>query len=181
MSTLQDRSVSTHTGTTDVRHLDIGAWFSRGMAAGTTAGVGFILANMWYAVAHDKPPVAPFLAISTIFHGSDMPAQDPAAIPADAVAGLVLHLGLSILFGIGFAILLALIPRLRHPLPLVVAALVYGLALYVVNFQILGRTLFPFFTNPAGPNQLLELIVHPLIFGLLLVPFFLGYPERSKG
>ena len=160
-----------------MRSLDIGSR-SRGMAAGTTAGIGFILANMWYAVAHDKPPVAPFMAISTIFHGADAPTQDPAAVPADVVAGLVLHLGLSILFGIGFAILLGIVPMPRRPLPLVVAALAYGLALYVVNFQIFGRTLFPFFSNPAGPSQGFEIIVHPLIFGLLLVPFFLG---RAKG
>lgn len=39
--------------------------------------LGFILANMWYAVGSSKPAVAPFLAISTIFHGSAMPVMTP--------------------------------------------------------------------------------------------------------
>jgi len=45
---------------------------------------------------------------------------------------------------------------------------------YVVNFQILARIWFPWFVNPKGPNQLFELWIHPVAFGLFLVPFFLG-------
>ncbi|MFI7360262.1 hypothetical protein ACIBTP_40925 [Streptomyces avidinii] len=148
---------------------------TRGAIAGLFAGTAFILANMWYAVSQDKPAVGPFLAISTVFHGSDLPVPSPENV----VIGLVTHLALSLTFGMGFALLLWLVPMLRGTPMLLGAALANGLALYVLHFQILGRTAFPFFTNPKGPNQVLELLIHPLIFGLLLTPFFLGWTRTS--
>lgn len=108
--------------------------------------------------------------ISAVFHASDA----PVANANEAILGLTVHLGLSLAFGMGFALLL--VPLLRNAAALAVGALVYGLALYVLNFQILGRTVFEFFTSPQGPDQLLEAFIHPLVFGLLLVPFFLGRP-----
>jgi uncharacterized membrane protein YagU involved in acid resistance len=141
---------------------------TRGAVAGAVAGLVFILANMIYATTQDQPAVAPFLAISTVFHFSDMPVMNPNEV----VVGLVTHFGFAVLFGIGFALA---VPVLRNPGQLAGAALVYGLLLYVVNFQVLGRIVFDFFQNPKGPNQVFELIVHPLAFGLPLVPFFLGW------
>lgn len=52
--------------------------------------------------------------------------------------------------------------------------MLYGLSLFVLNIEILGRTAFPFFTNPHGPNTVFEGFAHALIFGGLLIPFFLG-------
>ncbi len=116
-------------------------------------------------------PHSPHLAISTIFHGSAMPVMTPQAIPGEVVTGLVMHTALSITFGMGFAVLAVF---LRNPGQLIAAAVLYGLALFVLNIEILGRTAFPFFTNPHGPNTVFEGFVHPLIFGGLLIPFFLG-------
>lgn len=155
--------------------VDFGALAARGAIGGFVAGVGFILANMWFAVSMGGPAVAPFLAISTVFHASGKPVTAPQALPVEVVTGLMTHIALSLGFGIGFGVLVALLPVLRRPVMLVVGALVYGLGLYILDFQILGRTVFPFFTNPAGPNQVFEVLIHPLIFGSLLVPFFLGW------
>lgn len=149
---------------------DLGAAFTRGVAAGLFGGFAFIVANMYYALNHGKPAVAPLLAISTIFRGSNMPMMDPQ----DVIIGLVTHIGLSMLFGIGFGLLVAVLRLTTKPVLVTVAALVYGLLLYVVNFQILARIWFPFLVNPKGPNQLFELWIHPVAFGLFLVPFFLG-------
>lgn len=140
----------------------------RGSVAGLFAGLFFILANMLFATAHGKPAIAPFLSISTIFYRSKMPMMTPEAV----VAGLTLHLFMSMVFGIVFA--LAVLPFLRNTAALLVGSLVFGLLLYVVNFQILGRLFFPFFLNPKGPNQGFELWIHPVAYGLFLVPFFLG-------
>lgn len=138
--------------------------------SGSVTGVPFQLANMIFAKLQDLPPVAPFLAMSTIFNFSAKPSMAPSAVPGEVVTGLWTHLSLSILFGLGFALFVIM---LRDRAPLVVAGLVYGIALYIFNFQIIGRTLFPFFTSPMGPNQLFELILHAG-YGLLLVPFFVG-------
>lgn len=90
----------------------------------------------------------------------------PEATPDNVTVGLVAHVSLSMLFGIVFGLLLA--PFFRHLLVLAAAGIAYGLALYVVNFQVLGNTLFEWFTDPRGPNQGFEIFMHG-VFGLLLV------------
>lgn len=82
------------------------------------------------------------------------------------VIGLVMHLGFSLAFGMGFALLA---PILRRAPLLLLGGLLYGAAVYVLNFQILGRTVFPFFNSPKGPDQVFEFLIH-LLYGLLLAP-----------
>jgi hypothetical protein len=155
----------------------VGDLFTRGAAAGISAGFVFLLANMAYATTQGKPSVAPFMDISTIFHGTDRPAAMTPTVDMLAT-GAVVHLTLSIAFGVIFALLVgAFAPLTRNWLVLAVAGVAYGLALYVVNFQILGNTIFEWFTNPQGPNQGFEVFIHA-VFGLLLVPFFLGFAHR---
>jgi hypothetical protein len=168
-------SAEPHTSRTP---LDLGGWCARGAVAGLVGGFAFILANMWYAGAHGKPSVAPFLDISTVFHGSDAPNLNNA--PFDVVVGAVTHFALSMIFGIVFALAVGIFRLARMPLLLVVSAVVYGLALYVVNFQIIGRAFFPWFVNPNGPNQGFELWIHPVGYGLFLVPFFIGLRPAGR-
>lgn len=40
--------------------------------------------------------------------------------------------------------------------------------------------MFPFFTNPMELNNVFEGFFHPLIFGGLLIPFFLGRLTTSS-
>ncbi len=149
----------------------IGDLVARGAVAGLSSGFVFLLGTMWYVTTKGLPAVAPLLDISTVFHFSDKPVKTPP----EMIIGLVTHVGLSLAFGIVFALFVVpAISRLRiNPVTLAVAGIAYGLLVYVVNFQILGRTLFPWFTNPMGPNQWFEIFIHA-VFGLLLVPFFLG-------
>lgn len=146
----------------------VGDLVTRGVAGGLSGGVAFAIANMYYADAHGKPAVAPFLAIATIFHHQKMPMMSPENV----VTGLVLHVALSMVFGVVFA--LVVVPVARGAGMLVAGGVAYGLVLFVVNFEIFGRAFFPWFTNPKGPNQLFELWIHPVAYGLFLVPFFLG-------
>ncbi len=98
--------------------------------------------------------------ISTIFHGTDQPASMTPTLDMLAT-GAVVHISLSIAFGIVFGLLVGVFaPLVRSWLVLSAAGVVYGLALYVVSFQILGNTLFPWFTNPQGPRPELR-GVHP--------------------
>lgn len=48
-----------------------------------------------------------------------------------------------------------------------------------VDIEIFRRTVFPWFTNPHGPNRLFELWIHPVGYGLLLAPFFFGLGRRA--
>jgi hypothetical protein len=155
----------------------VGDLFTRGAVAGITAGFVFLLANMAYATTQGKPSLAPFMDISTIFHGTDQPASMTPTLDMLAT-GAVVHISLSIAFGVVFALLVGVLaPLARNWLVLAAAGVLYGLALYVVNFQILGNTIFEWFTNPQGPNQGFEVFIHA-VFGLLLVPFLLGLAQR---
>jgi hypothetical protein len=166
---LQARTLGSH----------LGELFTRGAVAGIAAGFVFLLANMGYATTQGKPSLAPFMDISTIFHGTDKPASMTPTVDMLAT-GAVVHISLTIAFGIVFALLVgAFAPFLRNWLVLAAAGVVYGLALYVVNFQIFGNTLFEWFTNPQGPNQGFEVFIHAA-FGLMLVPFFLGLTRRLR-
>lgn len=142
---------------------------ARGAVAGMVAGLVFLMLNMGWATRSDLPSVAPLLDISTIFNVAEM--RQPT--PENMAIGLVTHLTLSVLFGMGFAVLA---PLRRGARGLALAAAGYGIALYLLNFQILGRIAFPWFQE--GPDQLFELFAHA-VFGLALVPFFLGM--RSLG
>jgi hypothetical protein len=158
----------------------LGDLFTRGAVAGVASGFVFLLANMAYATTQEKPALAPFMDISTIFHGTDKPASMTPTLDMLAT-GAVTHISLSIAFGVVFALLVgALAPLVRRSFVLAAAGVVYGLGLYVVNFQILGNTIFEWFTNPQGPNQGFEVFIHA-VFGLLLVPFFLGFVNRATG
>jgi len=155
---------------------DPGALLTRGIAGGLFGGFAFLLANMLYATYHGKPSVAPLLSISTIFNHTAKPMIMPIS-PADVFAGLVLHTALSMTFGIVFALLV--VPLVRHWALLLGAGLIYGVALWAVNIEIFGRTVFPWFTNTHGPNQLFELWIHPIGYGLFLAPFLFGLARRA--
>jgi len=134
----------------------------RGAVGGAFAGLIFLLANMWFADSQGMPAVAPMLDISTIFHFSDQPEVSPENV----AIGLIVHLTLSMAFGMVFALV---VPLLTNARTLVVGAVAFGIALYLFNFQVLGRLFFEWFQE--GPNQLFELFIHA-VYGLLLVPFF---------
>ena len=76
-----------------------------------------------------------------------------------------------------FGPLVLLLPR--RALIVLAAGVVYGLVLYVVNFQIFGRTLFPWFTDPNGPDQGFEVFIHA-VFGLVLAPFLIARPQPAE-
>jgi hypothetical protein len=143
---------------------DLGDRVSRGTVAGVAAGLLFLVANMLWATKSDLPAVAPLIDISTIFNFDDVASPTTE----NMFIGLVTHLTLSASFGVAFALL---VPLLRNLRMLTAGAVAFGVALYLVNFQILGRTAFPWFQE--GPDQVFELVAHAG-FGLLLVPFFLG-------
>ena len=156
---------------------DFGAKLSRGAIAGLVAGFGFVLAEMYYAKATGLPAIAPFLAFSTVFNASAQPVLAAPAIPLEFAEGLVAHIILSLGFGMSFGIFSAFLPNRKA---LAIGAIGFGLALFILNFEILGRTVFPFFTAPNGPDNVFQGFIHPLIFGGLLIPFFWGAAARRR-
>jgi hypothetical protein len=143
---------------------EFGDRVARGTVAGVAAGLVFLVANMLWATKSDLPAVAPLIDISTIFNFDDV--ANPTT--ENMLVGLVTHLTLSVAFGVAFAMIVLVLGDARA---LAAGGIGFGIALYLVNFQVLGRTVFPWFQE--GPDQVFELVAHAG-FGLLLVPFFLG-------
>jgi type IV secretory pathway TrbD component len=148
---------------------DLDRRIAYGVVGGTFAGLLFLLANMWYADNQGLPAVAPLYDISTIFYFTDKP--DPQ--PINAAVGLVVHLTLSAAFG---AALAALAPLARGAGRLMGMGAAFGLVLYLVNFQILGRVAFEWFQE--GPNQTFEVFAH-LGYGLLVAPFLVRFASTT--
>src|SRR5215469_16739347 len=149
-------------GESELRPLDLGGLLARGAIAGIVAGMSFLLADMWFAVSQGKPAISPLYAIATVFHAS----KAPVPAPAEPVLGLTTHIVLSLGFGMGFALLF--VPWLRTLPALVLGGLGYGLALWLLDIQILGRTVFPVFAPKGSSDLIFGLLDHVLIFGLLL-------------
>ncbi len=157
-----------------VKELGFSELLMVGAVAGLFAGFLFILANMWYTPTQNLPATAPFNAIGTIFYRDAMPQLTPAY----AIVGLITHFSLSIAFGVTFALLV--VPLLSNTRALIFGAVGYGLLLYIVNYQILGRLVFKFFdpSNPMGPDPTFAVFTHVVIFPLGLIPFFLTMVNR---
>jgi hypothetical protein len=134
-----------------------GAWF------GLVAGVLSAMAAALMATFAGYPPPLPLQLFASLLLGRA--ALDPATAGAAVMVGLLIHLGLSALFGLGYGLLNVRLPsalrrRWRYQ---AAVGLLYGLGLWVVNIQIVARLLYPWFLAlPAiGPASL-----HLLCFGL---------------
>ncbi|MDQ3569078.1 MAG: hypothetical protein M3396_00325 [Actinomycetota bacterium] len=132
-------------------------WLIRGGLGGIGAGGVFVALTMWFATSVGDPAKGPLLMISTIVKGDDAMANGTASVGV----GLALHLGLSALFGLVFAVLAS---RLRTNGSLATAGALYGAGLYLLNFKVLTPLAFPVFKMA---NQPFELVVH-VVFGTLL-------------
>lgn len=135
-----------------------GSWLGQGLLAGFLAGVAFMALNAWFASAAGRPVVAPFRTVATLVQG-------PPPSQATVWIGMVIHSALAALLGVLFAVLLAGL-RGRSRGLLVWAGLIYGAAVYFVDFQVLAR-IVPQFDAFRMTNQPFELAVH-LVFGAVL-------------
>jgi len=140
----------------------------RGAIGGAVAGVVFGALNMWFAQSIGMPADMPLQMIATIVQGDDA----LAAGTASPVLGLVVHMILSMAFGVGLALL---VRRTRSDAVRATVGLGFGLVLYLVNFLVLSPIAFAVFQDA---NQPLELATH-LIFGSVAVLFLLDWRSRT--
>ncbi len=135
----------------------------QGAVGGLIAGAVFIGVTMWFASTQGDPAQAPLLMISTILLGADAMREGTS----NAALGTAIHALLSAVYGVGFALA---VPWFRTEGRIALAATLYGVALYLLNFFILSPAAFPVFRMA---NQPFELVVHAL-FGTLLGFAFYG-------
>lgn len=144
----------------------------RGVVGGEVAGVVFAGVTMWFAsTMPDGKAEMPLHMMSTIVQGSG--AMEAGTTSAGL--GVAVHLVLSALFGVVFALL---VPLLRTNGTVALAGLVYGVGLYVVNFLILAPLVFTVF---QGANQPFELFAHAVYGSLLSFSFYGSGARRGEG
>ncbi len=139
-----------------------------GVVAGLSAGVVFALLSMLYAGLSGPGAWAPPRMIATIL-GFEM-APPFALVPV--IAGLALHMVISAAYGGFFALAAGFLPGSL----LLAAGVVFGLALYVINFHVIAQfEHFAVFGMMAG--NWFEIAVHA-VFGLLLAAGYSWWCDR---
>ncbi|HYZ91069.1 MAG TPA: hypothetical protein VFA34_01595 [Actinomycetota bacterium] len=151
----------------NVAGADLIGRLTRGIIGGVVVGALFIGVTMWFADSTGGEAKGPLMMISTIVLGENAMADGTAS----AGVGAAVHFALSALFGVIFALV---VPAFRTNGTLLIAGTVYGGLLYVVNFLIFARTLFPVLKMA---NQPFEVVVH-IAFGTLLAMAFLSGDSR---
>jgi uncharacterized membrane protein YagU involved in acid resistance len=139
----------------------------RGAVGGILAGAVFAGVTMWFTDSTAGKADMPLQMISTIVKGD----KAMAAGTTSAGIGLLVHLVLSALFGMLFALA---VPRLRTNGTVALVGTLYGVVLYVVNFLVLAPLAFTTFQDA---NQPFELFAH-MVFGTLLSFAFFGSGAR---
>lgn len=144
-----------------------GWWWKQGAVAGFVAGIVFIVFEMILAAILKGMFFGPLHLISGIILGQA--ALTPAYPAATAVVvGFIVHFVLAIIFGLVFAAIVSFIPQLaRSATMLIVAASVYGLALWLVNFYVLAP-IFGWNWFPTQTNPIVQFFAHTFFFGTVL-------------
>lgn len=149
--------------------IEVGAWLRYGIPAGIAAGLVFAMFEMVMAalLSGSEALFNPLRMIAAIGLGSS--ALTPASsLLAAGGAGLVIHVLMSMLYGVVAAAALSLVPQLSASRSTVlVSASVAGVLLWIVNFYVIspafGWTWFPDKANPT-----VQFFAHTFFFGTVL-------------
>ena len=154
---------STYAGT---RTIAIGWWIKHGIIGGIVGGIGMMMAEMIIAALMGMDAFMPPRMIAGMALGQR--AMEPSTpLMTAAPVGLLIHMMLSIIYGLILAWLVSIIPALRSTAAVIVAASFFGLLLWLGNFYVIappaGWVWFP-----TMPNPVQQFIAHTLGFGTVL-------------
>ncbi|MDQ3553130.1 MAG: hypothetical protein M3395_01790 [Chloroflexota bacterium] len=148
----------------------------QGLIGGAIAGIVFALAGMVGSVLMGMPILMPFQSYASLALGiPPMDIQLGTAIPVGTVA----HMLLSIIYGVMFALAVQNIQLLRTSRPVtIVAAIVFGITLWFVNFNVLAVPLGRPWFAMAPPIP--QFISHAIFFGLPLGLYLASRLPRAR-
>lgn len=149
------------------RESGVGKWITAGIVAGLLAGIVFIVFELIQASILTPSVYGPLRLISAIVLGKGaLPPPPVASLGTVIPVGLVVHFILSALWGVIFGAAAGLIGALRGSRTvLIVAASVFGLALWIVNFYVIAPFAFPWF---AMTNPVVQFFAHTFFYGTAL-------------
>jgi hypothetical protein len=145
-----------------------------GIIAGLVVGLFFSILEMVGAAAMGAPALSPWHAFASTVLGRRALEGDGGTV----VVGIVAHFVLSAIYGGVYGLYEgALSDEARHSWSTqVVSGLFYGIALYLLNFQVIARLIYPWF---LGANQPWQFLLHGLFFGVPL-GLAMAYWERHE-
>ncbi len=143
-------------------------WIKHGILGGVLGGLVIAAFDMVSAAVLMglQAFFGPLREISAIVLGQQ--ALEPTyPLLTAALLGVLTHMALSIIYGMAFAGVVARVPQLRaSTMTLVIAASLFGLALWLVNFYLIapvaGWTWF------AMANPVVQFIAHTFFYGTVL-------------
>jgi hypothetical protein len=145
----------------EVRHFSL----FDGLVGGLLAGALFAALQMLAAGAGGDSPWTPWRLAASVLMGPG--AVHAEVTPSLVLAGLFVHLLVSSAFGMFWAAAARFIwPSLRDNTGTHVAlAAFYGVGVWLLNFQLVARGMFPWFLSFDSPVQVL---LHAVAYGLPL-------------
>jgi phage shock protein PspC (stress-responsive transcriptional regulator) len=148
---------------------------SEGITAGIIAGIVFATMEIVGAVMMGNPALMPVRMFASVVLGQEA-MQGP--LGTALVVGTIAHLALSAIFGIVYGLFAARASEATRTSFGRQAGLgvLFGLAVWLVNFQIVARVLYPWF---LGTPQFLQAMMHGLFFGLPLALVYAGAERRA--
>ncbi|MCI0399221.1 MAG: hypothetical protein L0332_18790 [Chloroflexi bacterium] len=141
-------------------------WLRHGSVVGILAGIIFAIFEMLINVVQGQSFFGPLRLISSIVLGPEA-TQATYPLATAAIAGVIVHMILSALYGVVFVYALVLTRQLgvSTALLLFYGSLV-GFLLWVTNFIVIAPLLFPQFTQV---NQFLHgFVAHTFFYGTVL-------------
>jgi hypothetical protein len=145
-----------------------------GITAGLIAGFIFAMAEIAGAAVMGDPPLMPVRMFASVVLGQGA-MEGPLGGPL--VVGTIAHLVLSAVFGIVYGLLAAKTSEATKTSFGRQAGLgiLFGLAVWLVNFHVIARVLYPWF---LGAPQFLQAMMHGLFFGLPLALIYAASERR---
>lgn len=149
---------------------------TNGLLFGMAAGVVLALAEVVLAVASGDNPMRPVRMSAGVLLG---PQAFTAAV-SDSTAlllGVGVHLVISAVVGLFYSVLDAFLPPDGRSLWEFQAAvgMLYGIFVWLVNFQFIGRGSYPWFLDVP---QFAQIVVHAFFLGLPLASLFTAAERR---
>jgi len=145
------------------------SWVRAGLVSGVLAGIVFAMFEMVMAVvlSGSEAFFMPLRMIGAIAVGTS--ALDPAgSLLTAGGAGLVVHMALSMMYGVAVGAALALVPALsRSTASTVAVASLAGFGLWILNFFVLAG-IFGWTWFPDTQNIAVQFVAHTFMFGSVL-------------
>jgi hypothetical protein len=149
----------------DLVSSDVTRSAKEGLGFGLIAGVVFAIAQVIATVVAGEPPFLAFRRIASVFVGPL--ALDTIPAPTVLLVAVIAHLFLSAIYGLFYGIYNSALtmPTRRSVQRQAVIGVLFGVMLWLVNFQVFARYLSPWLLELP---QAAQVLLHALCFGLPL-------------